>query len=292
MKRQHPLGVLVKGMIMGAADVVPGVSGGTMALITGIYPRLINALSQLDPSILTLLVSGQWRAFWQRIDGGFLLTLLIGIALSIFTLARLVSYALEHAAHYIWGFFFGLLLSSALYLLRDLRRKAPVNGYWLALGTILAIGISLLPQMHMPHSSWGYFIAGAIAICAMILPGISGGLLLLLLGVYQPIIDAVSALDLSVLLWLMLGCITGLLVFSKLLRWLLQRYYTLTLTLMTGFVLGAWVKVWPWQTLAGQWQWPWQHSTSALPLTQVLTLFAILAGAGVVMLLMRWSRAS
>lgn len=243
--------LLLKGIAMGAADLVPGVSGGTIAFISGIYEELLHSLRRLTPTALGILFRQGWQPFWQYINGTFLLTLVSGILLSIFTLARLVSYALEHHEVLVWAFFFGLIVASIIYIGRQLSLRTIQVWVALLLGTLVALGISIGQlSMQLPTDWWMIVLAGSIAICAMILPGISGSFLLLLMGVYPVVLRAVTELDWVLLGSFVLGAVFGLLLFSHFLSWLLRHYRNVTLATLTGFLVGSLHIVWPWkQTL-------------------------------------------
>ena len=209
-----PIGIYARGLAMGAADIVPGVSGGTMALITGIYGRLLGALVKIDKQALALFFSGRWRALWYRLDGPFLGWLLAGILTAIFSLASVIHWLLEHYPQPLWSFFSGLILISGVLLLRNevtLDRLSRVGLF--ALGSALAVAISLAPPIPFSAGLLGFFIAGAIAICAMILPGISGSFMLMLLGMYGPVLGAVKGLQFAELSVFAVGCATGLITF-------------------------------------------------------------------------------
>lgn len=246
------LGVYIKGMAMGAADIVPGVSGGTIALIAGIYERLINALGSIDFSLWrTFRAHGGLKgllAVWRQVDATFLLCLLLGIGTSIVTLAGIIKGLLDNQPLIIWSFFFGLVVATVLLLLTEIKRWNVARiGLFIA-GLGFAVVISSLPILTTTPSLPYLFIAGAIAICAMILPGISGSFILLLLGAYDTVLEAVHTLNLTIIITLMAGMLSGLLLFTHLLKWLLSRYYQGTLALLTGFIAGSLVKVWPWKT--------------------------------------------
>lgn len=232
---------------MGAADVVPGVSGGTIAFISGIYDELLDSLRRLTPAALLLWYREGFFRFWRHINGAFLLTLFGGVLFSIFSLANLVNYALNHHPILVWGFFFGLIVASIIYIGRQLPLRSP--GVWVALvlGTLIALGISLGKPVQLPSEWWIMFFAGSIAICAMILPGVSGSFLLLLMGVYPVFLQAISDLNWVILMSFFAGCVTGLLLFSHLLSWLLHHYRPQTLAVLTGFLIGSLNIVWPWK---------------------------------------------
>lgn len=236
-----------KGMSMGAADLVPGVSGGSIALITGIYERLLDSIKSIDGKALSLLKKLEIQAFWKHINGRFLLTLLAGILTSIFTLSKIISYLMEEHPIPLWSFFSGLIVISALIILRDIKRWNWGVILAIILGTLTAYLITGLPPTSSPDALWFVFVAGAIAICAMILPGISGSFLLLILGQYERILQAVNQKDVITLGLFAMGCILGLLSFSRLISWLLKNYHAVTIGLLSGFMLGSINKLWPWK---------------------------------------------
>lgn len=235
---------------MGAADLVPGVSGGTIAFISNIYEELVDSLRRLTPQALILWYRDGWRAFWSHINGNFLLVLFTGVLFSVFTLARLVAYALEHHQVLVWGFFFGLILASIVYIGRQLSLRSLPVWLMLAVGTLVALAISLGKPAQLPGDWWMLALAGSIAVCAMILPGVSGSFLLLLMGVYPVFLRAVAELDWLLLASFLFGAVFGLLLFSHFLSWLLRHHRELTLATLTGFLIGSLNIVWPWkQTL-------------------------------------------
>lgn len=247
-RRTSLVGIYLRGLAMGSADVVPGVSGGTIALITGIYDRLLAALSNVDVGALRMLARGDIRRAWQHVDGSFLLTLLAGIATAVLTLAELIHWLMAHHPLPLWSMFFGLVLTSAVWLVQQ-EVGRPDARAWLALvaGVALAASIGLSPAGELLSGTWGVFLAGALAICAMILPGISGSFILLLIGMYQPIIAAVTGRDLLTLAEFAAGCATGLLLFTRFLHWLLEHTRRTTMALLSGFLFGSLVTLWPWQ---------------------------------------------
>lgn len=244
---RHYGGIYLRGMLMGAADIVPGVSGGTIAFITGIYDRLIAAISAVDHRVAMLLLKGQWRAAGAAIDGAFLLALGLGIITSIASLAHLISWLLVAHPLLVWAFFFGLIAGSALVLVRHVAHWRALTLTALALGIAVAAAIALSPGVQLGNGYLALFAAGFIAICAMILPGISGSFILVLLGMYGPVLAVVEALDVPALAVLGAGAVCGLLAFSRLLNWLLTHYHSLCMALLTGFLIGSLLVVWPWK---------------------------------------------
>ena len=243
----NSLGVFLRGMLMGAADIVPGVSGGTMAFITGIYDTLLGSLRSFDLDFLGRLFRLDIRGAWQHVNGGFLLALLLGIGTSIFSLARLISWILANHPVPLWAFFFGLILASAVVLLRQVEGWNLPRALCLVAGATTAGMIAFSPAANMDFGLAGVFLSGFLAICAMILPGISGSFILVLLGMYGTVLVAVKSLDLVFLLVFIAGAAAGLLCFSRLLYWLLNRFHQATMAVLTGFLFGSLVIVWPWK---------------------------------------------
>ena len=244
---KHYLMVLVKGMAMGAADVVPGVSGGTVAFITGIYEELLNSLKRLTPMTLPMLWQQGLAAFWSHINGSFLLALGTGILVSLLSLARLISYLMADFPVLLWAFFFGLVIASVVYIARKIVHWTWREWMAVIIGTAIALAISMAKPAQLPAEPWMVFSAGAIAICAMILPGVSGSFILLLMGMYSVFLTALKELDLVLLGSFFGGCIVGLLLFSHFLSWLLNRFHNTTLALLVGFLLGSLNVIWPWK---------------------------------------------
>ncbi|MEX1056106.1 MAG: DUF368 domain-containing protein [Natronospirillum sp.] len=267
-------GWFARGLAMGVADMVPGISGGTMALVTGIYPRFIAALAACNGSNLIRLVSGQGRLAWAAVDGNFLLTLLAGILTAIVLMSHIVGWLFAEVPVMVWGFFLGLLLLALGFMVRDVRWTGPAFGVAVvcasvALATVFGGSVAITPTL-----PW-LFVGGMVAITAMILPGISGSLILLMLGLYSPAVEAVRTFDLAALGVLAAGCATGILVFSRLLHWTLRRYENLALAGMTGVVAGAMLRLWPWQAMtetATSLQLAWPNSAGELGLG-VLAIF-------------------
>ena len=261
MNFKNRLLLFFKGMGMGAADVVPGVSGGTIAFISGIYQELLESIKSVDLAALNLLVRGRLREFWSKINGKFLLPLFGGIIVSVLSLAKLITYLLDEYPILIWAFFFGLIIASAIFIGRQINKWSWKQFLALVVGAAIAFWITIVSPAQMPDNLFYIFIAGAIAICAMILPGISGSFILLLMGAYSIVLGAVSnvtdalgggegvSLSQNVikLLVFMLGCLTGLLSFARILSWFFKNAYNLTLAILTGFMIGSLNKVWPWK---------------------------------------------
>lgn len=241
------VGVACKGACMGAADVIPGVSGGTIAFLMGIYEELLNSIKSVNGEALRLLFTGKIAAFWKHINGSFLLSLGAGIIFSVFSLARLMKYLLEYHPVPLWSFFFGLILASAIYILKGLDKWSLKNVLSLLAGVAMAAYICLASPAQTPDALWFVCLSGAIAICAMILPGISGSFILLLMGKYAFIMNAVTELDILVLAVFAVGCAVGIISFSHVLSWLLKKFYMQTIALLSGFMIGSLLKVWPWK---------------------------------------------
>ncbi len=239
--------LFIKGLAMGAANVIPGVSGGTIALITGIYERLINAIKSFDLQAARLLLARDIKGLWQHVDGRWLSLLLGGIAVSIFTLARLFEYLLEHHERYTMAFFFGLILLSVVSVGRKVGHWGVATILALVVGTVIAAGIALVVPASQNDSFAYLFLCGVLAISSMVLPGLSGSFVLIILGNYALVLAAISGLNLSVLLPLALGCAFGLVAFTQVLAWVLKHYEQQTIALMTGFVLGSLLVIWPWK---------------------------------------------
>jgi putative membrane protein len=247
MNLKHYLGVVFKGICMGAADVVPGVSGGTIAFLMGIYQELIDSIRSVNATAIKLFFSGKFAEFWKHINGNFLCSVFIGILISVFTLAKLMQFMLEFYPIHIWSFFFGLVLASAIYILKGLDKWNLKNILSLLVGIGIAAFICLASPAETPNEYWFVFLSGAIAICAMILPGISGSFILLLLGKYAFVMEAVSTLNIPVISVFGCGAIVGILSFSHFLGWLLKKFYMQTIALLSGFMIGSLLKVWPWK---------------------------------------------
>ncbi|MBK9290829.1 MAG: DUF368 domain-containing protein [Bacteroidetes bacterium] len=237
-----------KGMAMGAANVIPGVSGGTIALITGIFERLINAIKSINLSALKLFLSGRFKEFFTAIDFWFLFWVFAGVGAAIFSLARLFEFLFSHYPVYIWSYFFGLILASVYFVGATVERwKAPVVISFVV-GATIALAITFLKPATENRDFFYLILSGVVAVCSMILPGLSGSFVLILMGNYQLVaIEAINNLDFSILLPVLIGMVGGLIAFSHLLSWLLRTFKNETLGLLTGFILGSLGVIWPWK---------------------------------------------
>ena len=234
-------------MGLGAADVVPGVSGGTIAFIVGIYDELIDSIKSINLHSLKLLFTGKITAFWKAINANFLLSLLFGIAVSILSLAKLMTYLLTNEPVLVWSFFFGLVLASTWFVSKDIKERNWKTILGFIAGVVIAYYITIATPAETSTSLLFIFLCGAIAICAMILPGISGSFILVLLGKYFYIMEAVNKLDLIVLGVFAFGALLGITSFSRVLSYALKHFRIITLSVLTGFMLGSLNKVWPWK---------------------------------------------
>lgn len=237
----------LKGIAMGSADVVPGVSGGTIAFITGIYEQLLNSIKSVDKQAFLYLKSFQLKALWEHVNGTFLLVLLAGIGTSIVTLAKVITHLLSSYPIQVWAFFFGLIVISALIILREIKQWGIGVIIAILVGIAAAYLITSSTPAETPDASWFLFIAGAVAICAMILPGISGAFILLLFGKYEYVLNAIKELKIVDILIFGLGCIVGILSFARVVSWLFNKFHNLTVGVLSGFMIGSLYKVWPWK---------------------------------------------
>lgn len=237
----------LKGMGMGAADVVPGVSGGTIAFIVGIYDELINSIKSINGESIKLLFSGQFKAFWEYIHANFLFSILLGIGISVFSLAKIITWLLVAHPVLVWSFFFGLVLASTWFVSKDIKEWNWKTISSFVAGVIIAFYITVATPAETSAEWWFIFVCGAIAICAMILPGISGSFILVLLGKYFFIMEAVKTLNLKVMLIFAAGAFVGITTFSRILSYALKYFRNITLAVLTGFMLGSLNKVWPWK---------------------------------------------
>ncbi len=239
--------ITLKGIAMGAADVVPGVSGGTIAFISGIYEELITSINNINLGLIDSFKISGFKGFWTAANGNFLLALFTGIFISLFSLATLVSWLLENEPVLLWSFFFGLVTASVFFVGKEITKWNLSTIIALLFGAIIAFYITTLPPNENIDSLPFMFLSGAFAVCAMILPGISGAFILVLLGSYKTILDAVHEKDFKIVITVAIGAIFGLLSFARLLKWMFNNYKNLTLALLTGFIIGSLNKIWPWK---------------------------------------------
>lgn len=236
-----------KGAAMGAANVVPGVSGGTIALVTGIYERLILALKQIDAGLVRLLLQGQWRTLWERVDGTFLASVGLGMILGILGLARILEWLLMHHERLTFGFFFGLIAVSIYSVGREVKPWSAARMTALLGGAVIAVAIATRVPAEENANPLYLFLCGIVAICSMILPGLSGSFVLILMGNYALVLRALNQLELAHLIPIALGCGFGLLGFAQVVGWFFKRHPQGTLAVMTGFILGSLLTIWPWK---------------------------------------------
>lgn len=239
--------IYLRGLAMGAADIVPGVSGGTIAFITGIYQRFITALSQFSPQLLPQLYRREFKAVWIKIDGAFLITLFLGILSSFVLFSQLMKWLMAEQAILLWSFFSGLILASISMLFKEINNINKVKVSLFILGAGLALLIACLPSYDTQASFVILFFGAMLAITAMLLPGISGSFILLLLGLYDEFIEALANFDLVMLGAFGLGCICGILAFTRILAWCLKLFYENAMAFLTGVVVGSMFKLWPWK---------------------------------------------
>jgi putative membrane protein len=240
--------IVLKGMSMGAANVIPGVSGGTMALITGIFERLINAIKSFNLTAIRLLLKGKIKDFINHTDLYFLIFVFLGLGVAMISIAKLFEYIFEYYPVYIWAFFFGLVLSSVFFLAREIKKRGIAEIFFFLTGAVIAIMISILSPASENTAIFYLFICGVLAACSMILPGLSGSFVLILLGNYQLImIDAVGNLKIDILIPVVIGGFVGLMGFSYLLSWVFKKFRDVTMSTLTGFVLGSLLILWPWK---------------------------------------------
>lgn len=232
---------------MGAADVVPGVSGGTIAFITGVYEELLDSIKSVNITSIKVLFKEGPISFWKAVNGNFLLALLTGIIISVVSLARVLKYILAEHPVLIWSFFFGLIVASAVLIAKKITKWSIPTIISVSVGVAIAYYITVVSPSETPEAYWFIFLSGALAICAMILPGISGSFILLLLGKYEFVLNAISDFKISVIATFAVGAGVGLLSFSNLLSWLLKKHHDLTVALLSGFMIGSLNKVWPWK---------------------------------------------
>ncbi|MFY0627537.1 MAG: DUF368 domain-containing protein [Reichenbachiella sp.] len=239
--------LFLKGIGMGSADVVPGVSGGTIAFITGIYEELLSSISSFDKEAFFHLSKLELKEFWKHINGSFLLPLVLGILVSVFSLAKIIAFLLDNYPIQVWSFFFGLIIISSITVTKEITKWNAGVVISAIIGIVFAYTLTLITPVNTPSAPWFIFICGAFAICAMILPGISGSFIMLILGKYTYIINAVKDFNWAVMLIFGSGCIVGLFTFSRVISWFLKKFHNYAIALLAGFMLGALNKIWPWK---------------------------------------------
>ena len=248
------LTIVLKGIAMGAADIVPGVSGGTIAFISGIYEELITSISKLNFGLFSTLKNKGIVSTWKQLNGGFLLALFTGIGIGVVSLSKLVGWLLINQPILLWAFFFGLVIASVFFVLKQITKFSTITILILLIGVIVGYYVTIIPpNENTSEGLWFLFFAGALAICAMILPGISGAFILVLLGVYQDVLQAINIKNVKIIAIVGAGAVIGLLSFSKILKWTFANFRNQTLAILTGFIIGSLNKIWPWkETLSWQ----------------------------------------
>ena len=244
--------VSLRGIAMGAADVVPGVSGGTIAFITGIYEELIDSINNINLGALKVLKNEGFKSFWKHVNGTFFVFLFLGIGLSLVTLSKLVLYLLENHPVLLWSFFFGLIIASVWLIGKSIKKWNVGVVASLLIGTGIAFYISTIQTVANVDANWYIVLSGALAICAMILPGVSGSFILVLLGSYHTVLGAIQDRNLMIIGLFAIGCVFGLLSFARLLKYLFSKFKSITIALLTGFMIGSLYKVWPWKNRVGE----------------------------------------
>jgi putative membrane protein len=248
-KKKDYIIVTLKGMAMGIAELVPGVSGGTIAFVTGIYEEFITSINNVNLNTFKTLKDEGFKAFWNKLNGNFLLALFIGMLISILSLSKAISWLLDNHPIPIWSFFFGLVLASVIFVAKAIKKWNALSVVLFTIGTVVAFYITTLPPSANTDGLPFLFFSGALAICAMVLPGISGSFILVLLGSYKTILDAVNDKDFKIVITVALGAIFGILSFAKVLKWMFTHYKDATLAILTGFILGSLNKIWPWKNI-------------------------------------------
>ncbi len=296
VKMPRLAGIYLRGLAMGAADVVPGVSGGTVAFITGIYEELIESVKSINPNALKILVKDGVGACWASINGSFLTVLLLGIMTSVVSLAKVITYLLDAHPLVVWSFFLGLIAASSIHMIKQVKGWSPTAILMLVLGVVVAYGVAEIRPSEVTPTLLIFFGAGCVAICAMILPGISGSFILLLMGMYSHVLTALKDVQLLPIVVFAAGCGTGLLSFSQVLSWMFKQYHDRTMALLTGFLMGSLNLVWPWKQTLSYYQnssgeqlplqqasvWPWAYQSitgleANLPLCVLFVVLGLIA---------------
>ncbi len=248
MSIKVPVVTFLKGIAMGAANVIPGVSGGTIALITGVFERLINAVKSFNITAVKLFFSGRFKDFAKHTDLVFLLYIFAGIIVSIVSLAKLLEFLFNNYPVYIWSYFFGLIMASVYFIGKSVSRiNIPVVAFFVV-GAVVALAVTMINPATENTNMMYLFVCGIVVICSMILPGLSGSFILILMGNYQLMLDAVTSVRVDILLPVIVGAVFGLVAFSHLLSWVFKKYKDQTISMLTGFILGSLAVLWPWKT--------------------------------------------
>ncbi|SHK56006.1 putative membrane protein [Maribacter aquivivus] len=239
--------ISLKGMAMGIAELVPGVSGGTIAFVTGIYEEFITSINNVNLTTLKVLKEEGFKKFWEKLNGNFLLALAIGMMISILTLSKAIAWLLEEHTIVTWAFFFGLVLASVIFVAKSIKRWNVLAIVLFIIGTVSAFYITTLPPSTSSGSLPYIFLSGAVAICAMVMPGISGAFILVLMGSFKTVLGALNEKDFGILITFIFGIVFGILSFARVLKWMFTNYKDATLAVLTGFILGSLNKIWPWK---------------------------------------------
>ncbi len=295
----------LRGLAMGSADVIPGVSGGTIAFITGIYEELIASIKSINLSLIKTLFNEGIRAAWVKINGSFLLAVVSGIIISIFSLAKVISWLLYNQPMLVWAFFFGLIIGSAVFIGRKIENRSAGVYFFLIIGTAIAYYVTVATPATTPEKNWFIFLSGSIAFCALVLPGISGAFLLVLLGKYEFMLNAVKNLEADIIAVFAIGGIIGVIAFSNIISWLFKKHRNATLAVLCGFMLGSLNKLWPWKKVL-EWHTnsqgepvpfleqsisPWKYAGINEQDPMILpVIISAVAGVSLILVFMIWSR--
>lgn len=312
MKKRTAVGYLLlsfRGLAMGSADVIPGVSGGTIAFITGIYEELIRSIKSIDLSLFKMLLKGGFKDAWTKMNGNFLVAVVFGIVISIFSLAKVISWLLDNHPMLVWAFFFGLIVGSAVFIGRKIKKWTAGVYFFLIIGATIAYYVTIATPATTPESYWFIFLSGAIALCALILPGISGAFILVLLGKYEFMLNAVmdfhKDFNIIVIAIFATGGVIGVIAFSNIISWLFKKHPNLTLALLSGFMIGSLNKLWPWKKVL---EWRTNSQGEVVPFLEksilparyaeiygqdpliIPVILSALAGVSLILVFMLWTR--
>lgn len=236
------------GLVMGIAEILPGVSGGTIAFISGIYSRLLNALKSLNPKLLVDFYRTGFRVTWKALDIFFLLSLFLGMGIGIVLFANVIGFLLQNKPVMLWSFFFGLVLASCVVIIRDTDMRIFETYLYLGIGISVGLLVTQFEPLDIEPTPISLFFGGIITVCAWILPGISGSFVLLIFGLYSYVIESIRSFDLAALTALVAGCVLGIMLFSRILSFLLAKFRNKVLSVLVGLMFGSLVKLWPWKS--------------------------------------------